>query len=123
MAGQARRARSSGTSFEESPFSSKTSRYPLSGAQLAICGLGDDCGQFRSPHLKWCTPHNPENERREPVSVLLRITYDFANGRSIVILDASSQGEGHQVLRQSCDEQFRTVQQRLFQSIDSPKVL
>src|SRR4051812_46400214 len=43
------------------------------------------------PHLKRNTLHDSENERREPVSVLLRVAHDFANGWGVVILDASSQ--------------------------------
>src|SRR5450432_2864596 len=73
---------------------------------------------FGAPHLKRNALHDSENERREPVVVLLGVFHNLANGRRVVILDAPSEREGHQVFRQSRDEQFGTSQQRVFQSVD-----
>src|SRR5438270_12417194 len=89
-------ARFSGTSFEESPFSSKTSCHPsLPGARLVICGFRRDPCRLRAPHLKRSTLNDPENDGREPISVFLGVVHDLANGGSIVILHASSQRERH----------------------------
>ena len=73
---------------------------------------------FSAPHLKRSALHDSENERREAVSVLPGVAHDLANGRRIVVLDASSQRERQKFLRQRCDKQFGTAQQRVFESVD-----
>src|SRR5262245_26939445 len=85
-----RPARFSETSVWESPFSSKTSSYALSGARLIICCFAGGRGHLRAPHLKRNTLHDTENDRREPVFVLRGVAHDLANGRRIVVLEASS---------------------------------
>src|SRR6267142_1061416 len=53
-----------------------------------------------APHLKRDALHDSENKRREPVSVFLGVANDLANGRRIVVLDASSERECQKLLRQ-----------------------
>src|SRR5215831_14372739 len=95
----------------------------LSDAHLVICCFTGDWGHFSVPHLKRNTLHDPENDRRKPVFILRGVAHNLANGWRIVVLDASSQSERQQVLRQSCDKEFRSAQQRVFQSIDPPELV
>src|SRR5262245_47889723 len=53
---------------------------------------------FSAPHLKRNTLHDSENERREPIILLLRLIHDLANGGRVRVLDASSQRERQKVL-------------------------
>src|SRR5687767_12534900 len=94
-AAQEHPARFSGTSVSELPFSSKTSRYPFRNP-------GCKPRLLSAPHLKRNTLHDSENERREAIILLLRFVHDLANGRRVVVLDASPQRERQKVLRQSC---------------------
>src|ERR1700681_722677 len=47
-----------------------------------------------TPHLKRGAFHDSEYERRKPVVVFLGVFHDLANGRRVVVLDASSEREG-----------------------------
>src|SRR5687767_5253755 len=92
---------------------------------LSSYGLltGDSCfRRLRAAHLKRNALDDSENERRQPVSVLLRLAHDAANRRRVVVLDAASERERQKVLRQRRGEQFGTAQQGVFQSGD-PSVL
>jgi hypothetical protein len=55
--------------------------------------------RFTAPHLKRSAFHDPENKRREAVSVLLGVIHDLANGRRIVVLNASAERERQKVFR------------------------
>src|SRR5437867_2034139 len=62
-----------------------------------------------APHLKRNALHNSENERREPISIFLGVANDLANGRRIVVVDASAERERQKVFRQSRRKQFGTA--------------
>src|SRR5436190_24203853 len=75
-----------------------------------------------APHLKGNAFHDSENQRRESISVFLRVSNDLAHGRGVVVLHASSECERHKVLCQSCCEHFRSGKQRVLKSIDSSEL-
>src|SRR5262249_44717422 len=70
------------------------------------------------PHLKRNALHDSEYKRREPISIFLGVAHDLANGRGVVVFDASSERERQKVLRQSSRKQFWTAEQRVFESVD-----
>src|SRR5437588_7735589 len=68
------------------------------------------------PHLKRNAPHNPEDDRREAVTVLLRVAHDPADGGPVVVCDAASERERQKVLRQTSDKELGAAQQRVFEA-------
>src|SRR5262245_62973618 len=100
----------------ERPPRSLRSRLPLTRGRLhlfcpSVRGRAAEGGRGRShtisklftryrrfinasaPHLKRNALHDSENDGRKPVSVLLGIAHDLANGRRVVVPDATSERE------------------------------
>src|SRR6266436_4097750 len=78
--------------------------------------------RLRAPHLKRSALNNSENQRGEAVSVLPGVPQDLANSRRIVVVNAAAESERHEVFRQRSDEQLRTRQNGVFESVDAAEL-
>src|SRR5262249_7158306 len=63
-------------------------------------------------HLKRNALYDSENQRGQPIPIFLRIAKDLANGRRVVVFDATSERKRQKVLRHRCCNQFGTAEQR-----------
>src|ERR1043166_307036 len=63
-------------------------------------------GRFCTPHLERNAFHDTKDHRRETIPVFRDIAADFSNSGRVIVLDASTEREGHQFLGQRRGEEI-----------------
>ena len=75
----------------------------------------------RRPHLKGRALGDLEEDRRKPKVAHAGPPNDLAHRRGIIVLDSTAEREGEKLLGQCSDEDFRTLEQRVFETGDDPE--